>query len=52
MSSGEFFTASDVRAQNKVCVIGQTIAKNLFPDEDPIGQQLRLRNVPSRSSAS
>jgi putative ABC transport system permease protein len=46
MSSGEFFTASDVRAQNKVCVIGQTIVKNLFENEDPIGQQLRLRNVP------
>ncbi len=46
MSSGEFFTAADVRAQNKVCIIGQTIVKNLFANEDPIGQQLRLRNVP------
>ncbi|HEX7503147.1 MAG TPA: ABC transporter permease, partial [Acidobacteriota bacterium] len=46
LSSGDFFTASDVRAQNKVCVIGQTIVKNLFPNEDPVGQQLRLRNVP------
>jgi len=46
MSSGEFFSAADVRAQNKVCVIGQTIVKNLFANEDPIGQQLRLRNVP------
>jgi putative ABC transport system permease protein len=46
MSSGDFFTANDVRAQNKVCVIGQTIVKNLFPTEDPVGQQLRLRNVP------
>jgi putative ABC transport system permease protein len=40
MSSGDFF------AQNKVCVIGQTIVKNLFANEDPVGQQLRLRNVP------
>jgi putative ABC transport system permease protein len=46
MSSGDFFSANDVRAQNKVCVIGQTIVKNLFADEDPVGQQLRLRNVP------
>jgi putative ABC transport system permease protein len=46
MSSGDFFTANDVRAQNKVCVIGQTIVKNLFANEDPIGQQIRLRNVP------
>ena len=46
--SGEFFSAVDVRAQNKVCVIGQTIVKNLFAGEDPVGQQLRVRNVPFR----
>ncbi|MCX6557083.1 MAG: ABC transporter permease [Candidatus Aminicenantes bacterium] len=46
MSSGDFFSAADVRAQNKVCIIGQTIVKNLFANEDPIGQQIRLRNVP------
>jgi len=44
--SGEFFTSADVRAQNKVCVIGQTIVKNLFENEDPVGQLLRVRNVP------
>jgi putative ABC transport system permease protein len=31
-----------------VAVIGQTIVKNLFPDEDPVGQQIRLRDVPFR----
>jgi len=46
MSSGDFFSAADVRAQNKVCIIGQTIVKNLFANEDPVGQQVRLRNVP------
>jgi putative ABC transport system permease protein len=44
--SGENFSSSDIRAQNKVCIVGQTIVKNLFADEDPVGQQLRLRNVP------
>ncbi len=44
--SGDNFTANDIRAQNKICIIGQTIVKNLFPNEDPVGQQLRLRNVP------
>ncbi len=44
--SGENFSTSDIRAQNKVCIVGQTIVKNLFTDEDPVGQQLRLRNVP------
>jgi len=46
LESGDFFGASDIRAQNKVCIIGQTIVKNLFPDGDPIGQPLRVRNVP------
>jgi len=44
--SGEFFSTADIRAQNKLCVIGQTIVKNLFSGEDPVGQQLRVRNVP------
>jgi putative ABC transport system permease protein len=46
LTSGDNFTANDIRAQNKICIIGQTIVKNLFPNEDPVGQQLRLRNVP------
>jgi len=48
LQSGEFFTTQDVRTQAKVCVIGQTIAKNLFPNDDPVGQQIRLRSVPFR----
>jgi len=48
LSAGEFFSNADVRAQNKVCVVGQTIVKNLFANEDPVGQQLRVRNVPFR----
>jgi putative ABC transport system permease protein len=48
LESGEFFTANDVKTQNKVCVIGKTIVKNLFPYEDPVGQQIRIRSVPCR----
>ena len=48
LSSGEFFSSADIRAQNKVCVVGQTIVKNLFAGDDPVGQQLRVRNVPFR----
>ena len=45
---GDPFTETDVRTRNKVCVLGATVAKNLFPNENPVGQQLRIRNVPFR----
>jgi putative ABC transport system permease protein len=48
LSSGEFFSTADIRAQNKVCIIGQTIVKNLFPGDDPVGQQLRVGKIPFR----
>ncbi len=44
--SGEFFSEGDIVGANKVCVIGQTIAKHLFPDTDPVGQPLRVKNIP------
>jgi putative ABC transport system permease protein len=43
---GAMFTEADVRAGAKVCVIGQTVAQQLFADTDPVGATLRLRNVP------
>jgi putative ABC transport system permease protein len=44
--SGANFTGQDVRSANKVAVIGKTIADQLFPGEDPIGQIVRIKNVP------
>jgi len=46
VTSGSFFDATDVRSMRKVAVIGNTVAENLFPGEDPVGQQIQLRNVP------
>ncbi|MBI4621923.1 MAG: ABC transporter permease [Verrucomicrobia bacterium] len=46
--SGAMFTDQDVKSLSKVCVIGKTVVDQLFPNEDPIGQSLRIRNLPFR----
>ena len=48
VQNGEFFTDSDVRTAARVLVIGQTIADNLFPGGDPLGQTIRVQNLPFR----
>jgi putative ABC transport system permease protein len=48
LASGEFFSEGDVRTANRVCVIGKTVADNLFAGTDPIAQTLRIRNLPFR----
>jgi macrolide transport system ATP-binding/permease protein len=45
MAWGEMFSNRDVRNGNKVCVIGDTIRKNLFPNVSPIGAEIRINNV-------
>jgi macrolide transport system ATP-binding/permease protein len=42
---GKFFTDSDIRTRNRVAVIGQTVATNLFGDSDPIGQQIKINRI-------
>jgi putative ABC transport system permease protein len=46
MESGEFFGERDIAGASKVCVIGYTLVKNLFPDTDPIGKQVRVKSIP------
>lgn len=46
LASGDFFTEKDMISRAKVAILGQTVVNQLFPDEDPIGQQVRIRNVP------
>ena len=48
MASGAMFTDQDVRSAAKVCVIGQTVAKELFGYSDPIDSTIRIRNIPFR----
>src|SRR6266436_4551817 len=48
VQSGEFFTDADVRAAARVIVVGQTVADNLLPGADPVGQTIRVMNLPFR----
>jgi putative ABC transport system permease protein len=43
--SGAWFTDQDVRTNRRVVLLGQTVVNNLFPDSDPVGERLRIRNV-------
>ena len=46
MASGREMTEADVDTAQKVCLLGQTVAENLFGDEDPTGKQVRIKGVP------
>ncbi|MBQ7578024.1 MAG: ABC transporter permease [Synergistaceae bacterium] len=46
ISDGEMFTDQDVKGAAKVCVIGQTVAKELFGYSNPIGETIRIRSIP------
>jgi len=46
MEKGTFFSDRDIRSRKKVAVIGKTVADELFPDENPVGGKIRIRNVP------
>ncbi len=46
IESGRDLTPNDVRAAAKVALIGQTVARELFPGEDPVGAIIRVKNVP------
>ena len=49
VQDGEMFTDEDIRTSAKVCVIGKTVADNLFPNgEDPVGRTIRFKSIPFR----
>ncbi len=49
VDDGEMFTDEDIKASAKVCVLGQTVVDNLFPDgSDPVGRVVRFNSIPFR----
>ena len=49
VEEGEMFTDADIKASAKVCILGQTVVDNLFPDgSDPVGKVVRFNSIPFR----
>jgi putative ABC transport system permease protein len=46
LASGRSFDATDMAGATKVCLVGQTVARQLFGGADPLGQVIRVRRVP------
>jgi ABC-type antimicrobial peptide transport system permease subunit len=48
LEEGEPFTDRDIRNVSKVCLIGRTIKRELFPNESPVGKEIRINNISFR----
>ena len=48
LEEGESFSEEDVREVSMVCVLGQTVARELFDKESPLGQEVYVNDVPLR----
>lgn len=46
IDDGRIFTERDMNSRARVCVIGKTVADNLFPGDDPVGQIMRIKKAP------
>jgi len=46
LRQGDPITDADVRAANRVAVLGATVVSRLFGDEDPVGRTIRIQNAP------
>lgn len=46
LSSGRSFTQQDIDGATKVCLLGKTVTENLFGGIEPVGQVVRIKNVP------
>src|SRR6516165_2021180 len=48
LQSGTVFSRDDVEKDIPVCILGQTVAANLFPNEEPVGNSIRVQAMPCR----
>lgn len=48
MSEGRFISSKNVENRERVAVVGQTVVKNLFAGDDPVGKEIRVKNIPFR----
>ncbi len=49
VADGDIFTDAEIKTSAKVCLLGQTVVDNLFPDgSDPIGKVVRFNSIPFR----
>lgn len=48
MAEGRFISEKNVQTRERVAVVGQTVVKNLFSGEDPVGKEIRVKNIPFR----
>ncbi len=47
LDDGRVFNAKEIKSMAKVCLVGQTVVENLFPDgTDPVGQSIRFNGIP------
>ncbi|MCD7974467.1 MAG: ABC transporter permease [Phascolarctobacterium sp.] len=46
LNNGRIFTERDLNSRARVCVIGKTVADNLFPDENTVGSIMRINKAP------
>ncbi|MBU0993504.1 MAG: ABC transporter permease [Proteobacteria bacterium] len=48
LSAGRAFTASEVKSGKSVCILGSTVKKTLFDNQNPVGEMIRLQKIPFR----
>lgn len=48
VAAGRFINQTDMEGEARVCLLGQTVAENLFGSADPVGETIRIKNLPMK----